>query len=62
MFHWGHAHWRVQELAARYSVRDTENGWRIVESVVEEQVLLHAGQRLPGEDGEGGELEIPEEL
>ena len=48
---------------ARYRVRDTERGWRLVESVVVEQVLLHAGQRLPGEDGDADdELEVPEEL
>ena len=67
VFHWGHAHWRVQELAARYRVRQTEAGWRIVESQVEEQVLLHAGQRLPGadgpRDGPGDDWgEIPDEL
>ena len=44
-------------------MRQTEAGWRIVESQVEEQVLLHAGQRLPGDDGPDDELgEIPDEL
>lgn len=61
VFHWGHAHWRVQELAGRYRVRHTEQGWRIAESTVEEQILIHAGQRLPGEDGPS-DAEIPEEL
>ena len=63
VFHWGHAHWRVQELAARYVVRASrqEDGgrWRLAESEITEQVLISATQDRPGEDGPN---EIPEEL
>lgn len=59
VFHWGHAHWRVQELAAHYVVRQGANGWRIADSRITEQVLVSATQDRPGVDGD---LEIPEEL
>ena len=60
VFHWGHAHWRVQELAADYTVASTDAGWRLTASEITEQVLVSATQDRRGEDGA---LEpIPEEL
>ena len=59
VFHWGHSHWRVQELAASFGVRATDDGWRITACEITEQVLVSATQDQPGEDGP---LEIPDEL
>jgi len=39
--HWGHAHIRIHEYAARYAVARTDRGWRIVDQLMLEQ------QRIP---------------
>lgn len=52
VFHWGHSHWRTNEYRARYGVRATGGGWRIVDSQVLEQLRVDAAP-LP-EDGARG--------
>ncbi len=38
--HWGHAHIRIHEYAARYAIARTTRGWRIVDQVMLEQVRI----------------------
>jgi hypothetical protein len=38
--HWGHAHIRINEYAARYAVARTARGWRIVDQVILEQTRI----------------------
>jgi len=56
VFHWGHSHWRVQELAATFDLEVTDEGWRFTDYDIHEQVLVSATEKRP-ED-----LAIPEEL
>ena len=57
VFHWGHSHWRVQELGATFALAITADGWRVTDYDITEQVLISATEERPGDVDE-----IPEEL
>ncbi len=57
--HWGHAHVRIHEYAARSIVRRTDRGWRITDQVILEQ------SRIPNPADpieQGVEVGLPPEL
>ena len=47
VFHWGHSHWRTQELRARYRARRGPAGWRIAASEILEQRVVSALPSVP---------------
>ncbi|MEM7386076.1 MAG: hypothetical protein AAF514_14140 [Verrucomicrobiota bacterium] len=42
--HWGHAHQRINEYRARYTLEKKDEGWRITDVTVEEQRRLGANE------------------
>lgn len=53
VFHWGHHHWRTDEHVARYTVIETEAGWRIAGTQPIEQRRVAAGAGTRAGEGEG---------
>lgn len=57
VFHWGHSHWRVQELEARFELGAGDEGWRIRDYEIVRQILVSATENAPADEDA-----IPEEL
>ncbi len=47
VFHWGHSHYRTNEYQARYNVLATDEGWRIADSQILEQLRVEASPITP---------------
>ena len=48
VYHWGHAHTRLNEYRARYTVRAGDGGWRIARSEMLEQFRVSSSPLAPG--------------
>lgn len=46
--HWNHAHYRTNEYEARYTVVQSEHGWRIADNVILGQKRIDEGDQPPG--------------